>query len=302
MLTYNELTQSLVKLWTDTYDEIGKEIVNGLTQMNPLSIITVSGARGSVKQLAQLAGMRGLMFNQITEVIYELPVKCSFHKGLNMLEYFVTTHGARKGLADTALRTADAGYLTRRLCDVAQDVIINSKDCGTTEGALAHRITEEGEILEPIADRIFGKVSLATITDPQTKEAVITYDEVITRDDAKKINVIENAYDREYNEAADDQARDKIVSKYTALGFEVDEHAHLCVSVRSPLTCELVQGICSKCYGVDLSTFKLVEVGVSVGIIAAQSIGEPGTQLTMRTFHTGGVAGSATYARTNKYK
>lgn len=302
MLTYNELTQSLVKLWTDTYDEIGKEIVNGLTQMNPLSIITVSGARGSVKQLAQLAGMRGLMFNQFNEVIYELPVKSSFHKGLNMLEYFVTTHGARKGLADTALRTADAGYLTRRLCDVAQDVIINSRDCGTTEGALAHRITEEGEILEPIADRIFGKVSLATITEPKTNEVVITFDTIITRDDAKKINVIENAYVKEYNEAETDQAREKIINKYTQLGFDVDEHAHLCVSVRSPLTCELVQGICSKCYGVDLSTFKLVEVGVSVGIIAAQSIGEPGTQLTMRTFHTGGVAGSATIARTNQYK
>jgi len=302
MMTYNELTQSLVKLWTDTYDEIGKEIVNGLTQMNPLSIITVSGARGSVKQLAQLAGMRGLMFNQFNEVIYELPVKSSFHKGLGMLEYFVTTHGARKGLADTALRTADAGYLTRRLCDVAQDVIINAKDCGTTEGALAHRITEEGEILEPIADRIFGKISLATITDPQTKEEVIRFDEIISRDDAKKINKIENEYAKEYAAVETDEARDKIAAKYTKLGFDVDEHGHLCVSVRSPLTCELVQGICAKCYGVDLSTFKLVEVGVSVGIIAAQSIGEPGTQLTMRTFHTGGVAGSATIARTNQYK
>ncbi len=302
MMTYNELTQSLVKLWTDTYDEIGKEIVNGLTQMNPLSIITVSGARGSVKQLAQLAGMRGLMFNQFNEVIYELPVKSSFHKGLGMLEYFVTTHGARKGLADTALRTADAGYLTRRLCDVAQDVIINSRDCGTTEGALAHRIVEEGEVLEPIADRIFGKVSLATITDPETKEPVITWDMIITRDDAKRINQLENNYVKEYNACQTDPERDKVIKKYPNLGFDVDEHSHLCVSVRSPLTCELVQGICSKCYGVDLSTFKLVEVGVAVGIIAAQSIGEPGTQLTMRTFHTGGVAGSATIARTNQYK
>src|SRR4029077_1843129 len=184
------------------------------------------------------AGMRGLMFNQFNEVIYELPVKSSFHKGLGMLEYFVTTHGARKGLADTALRTADAGYLTRRLCDVAQDVIINSRDCGTTEGALAHRITEEGEILEPIADRIFGKVSLATITDPDTKQSVITTDEIISREDAKRINQIENAYAKEYALAETDEARDKIGVKYSKLGFDVDEHGHLCVSVRSPLTCE----------------------------------------------------------------
>src|SRR5450432_3266919 len=168
MLTYNEMTQSLVKLWTDTYDEIGKEIVNGLTQFNPLSITTVSGARGSVKQLAQLAGMRGLMFNQFNEVIYELPVKSSFHKGLNMLEYFVTTHGARKGLADTALRTADAGYLTRRLCDVSQDVIVKAIDCKTTDGILAHRILDQGEAIEHIADRIFGRLALCVITDPET--------------------------------------------------------------------------------------------------------------------------------------
>ena len=170
MLTYNEMTQTLVKLWTDTYNEIGNEIVAGLTQLNPLSIVTVSGARGSVKQLAQLAGMRGLMFNQFNEVIYELPVKSSFHKGLGMLEYFVTTHGARKGLADTALRTADAGYLTRRLCDVAQDVIVKSYDCGTSEGILAHRIVDQGEAIEQISDRIFGRVSLAVITDPDTGE------------------------------------------------------------------------------------------------------------------------------------
>src|SRR6476620_7878845 len=153
------MTQSLVKLWTDTYDEIGKEIVNGLTQMNPLSIITVSGARGSVKQLAQLAGMRGLMFNQFNEVIYELPVKSSFHKGLSMLEFFVTTHGARKGLADTALRTADAGYLTRRLVDVSQDVIVRAKDCDTTDGVYACRLTFEGKVIETMGERSFGRCS-----------------------------------------------------------------------------------------------------------------------------------------------
>jgi DNA-directed RNA polymerase subunit beta' len=302
MLTYNEMTQTLVKLWTDTYNEIGNEIVAGLKQLNPLSIVTVSGARGSIKQLAQLAGMRGLMFNQFNEVIYELPVKSSFHKGLSMLEYFVTTHGARKGLADTALRTADAGYLTRRLCDVAQDVIVKSLDCGTSEGILAHRIVEQGEAIEPITDRIFGRVSLATISDPETGEILATYQETITRDNAKKIATIENKFVAEYGAASSEDERQAISDRYRAYGFEADEHGYLSVIIRSPLTCELVQGICSRCYGTDLSTSKLVEVGVAVGIIAAQSIGEPGTQLTMRTFHTGGVAGSATIARTNQYK
>ena len=302
MLTYNEMTQSLIKLWTETYDEIGKEIVNGLTQFNPLSIITVSGARGSVKQLAQLAGMRGLMFNQFNEVIYELPVKSSFHKGLSMLEYFVTTHGARKGLADTALRTADAGYLTRRLCDVAQDVIINDVDCGTTDGVLAHRLIDEGEVIESLGERIYGRVSLSTIIDPATKEPVTEFDRIISREQSKRLTEIENDYFKAYSAAETEEGRTKAGKKYLDLGFLIDEHGQLCVQVRSPLTCEMHQGICSKCYGVDLSTFNLVEVGLSVGIIAAQSIGEPGTQLTMRTFHTGGVAGSATIARTNQYK
>jgi DNA-directed RNA polymerase subunit beta' len=302
MLTYNEMTQTLVKLWTDTYDEIGKEIVAGLTQMNPLSIVTVSGARGSVKQLAQLAGMRGLMFNQFNEVIYELPVKSSFHKGLNMLEYFVTTHGARKGLADTALRTADAGYLTRRLCDVAQDVIVKAHDCGTSEGIQAHRITDQGEAIEPISDRIFGRIALTTITDPDTGEQLSQYQEMITRDNANRIKQIENKFVAEYNAAPTDDEKNAVADRYRGYGFEADEHGYLSVAIRSPLTCELVQGICSKCYGTDLSSGRLVEVGVAVGIIAAQSIGEPGTQLTMRTFHTGGVAGSATIARTNQYK
>ena len=302
MLTYNEMTQTLVKLWTDTYDEIGKEIVNGLKQFNPLSITTVSGARGSVKQLAQLAGMRGLMFNQFNEVIYELPVKSSFHKGLSMLEYFVTTHGARKGLADTALRTADAGYLTRRLCDVAQDVIVKAHDCGTSEGILAHRIVDQGEPIEQIADRIYGRVSLSNITDPDTGDVLATYQVTITRDQAKRITAIENKFVAEFNAAETEEAKAAVVDRYRSFGFETDDHGNLSVLIRSPLTCELVQGICSYCYGWDLSSSRNVEVGVSVGIIAAQSIGEPGTQLTMRTFHTGGVAGSATIARTNQYK
>jgi len=302
MLTYNEMTQGLIKLWTDTYDEIGKEIVNGLQQFNPLSIITVSGARGSVKQLAQLAGMRGLMFNQFNEVIYELPVKSSFHKGLTMLEYFVTTHGARKGLADTALRTADAGYLTRRLVDVSQDVIIKRHECDTTEGIYVHRILDEGEVIEPIGDRMFGRVALTTLSDPKEGNQLIEIGTIITREQAKEVTRVENQFVAEMDAAESDEERNKVTEKYQKHGFEVNDHGQLTVLLRSPLTCELEQGICSKCYGIDLSTSKLVEVGVAVGIIAAQSIGEPGTQLTMRTFHTGGVAGSATIARTNQYK
>ncbi len=302
MMNYNEFTRELINLWTETYDKIGKEIVDGLKQMNPLSIITVSGARGSVKQLAQLAGMRGLMFNQFNEVIYELPVKSSFHKGLTMMEYFVTTHGARKGLADTALRTADAGYLTRRLCDVAQDVIVKSVDCGTTEGILAHRISDEGEMIEPISDRVKGRVALSEIKDPETGEFLTHFQEIISTATAEAILRVEKKYVEEYNAAETLDAKDAVAKRYRDLGFETNEHGYLSVVIRSPLTCELEQGICSTCYGTDLSTSKLVEVGVAVGIIAAQSIGEPGTQLTMRTFHTGGVAGSATIARTNQYK
>ncbi|HEY3781858.1 MAG TPA: DNA-directed RNA polymerase subunit beta' [Fimbriimonadaceae bacterium] len=302
MLTYNEMTLSLIKLWTDTYDEIGKEIVAGLKQFNPLSIITVSGARGSVKQLAQLAGMRGLMFNQFNEVIYELPVKSSFHKGLTMLEYFVTTHGARKGLADTALRTADAGYLTRRLVDVSQDVIIKQRDCETTEGILVHRILDEGEVIEPIGDRMFGRMAINELSDPATKEVVVPLDTLINKEMAKRVTQIENKFVEEADAVETEEARNVIMEKYQKHGYDFNDHGHLSVLLRSALTCELEQGICSKCYGVDLSTSKLVEVGVAVGIIAAQSIGEPGTQLTMRTFHTGGVAGSATIARTNQYK
>ncbi|MBS1719436.1 MAG: hypothetical protein JST35_03210, partial [Armatimonadetes bacterium] len=302
MLAYNEMTQQLTKLWQETYTQVGEEIVKSLEQFNPLSIVTVSGARGSIKQVAQLSGMRGLMLNQFNEVIYELPVKSSFHKGLNMLEYFVTTHGARKGLADTALRTADAGYLTRRLCDVAQDVIVKAHDCETQEGFYVHRLIEEGETIEHLADRVWGRVSLCTITDPDTKEVLASFDEMISQDQAKRIQAIETKYYNAFTKLTDENEIKKLADEYADLGFRIDEHGHCCVYLRSPLTCELEQGICSRCYGADLSTGKLVEVGVAVGIIAAQSIGEPGTQLTMRTFHTGGVAGSATIARTNQYK
>jgi len=302
LTSFREMQEKLVRLWTDTYDQIGSAIVSSMQQENPLSIITVSGARGSVKQLAQLSGMRGLMFNQFNEVIYELPVKNSFQKGLSMLEFFVTTHGARKGLADTALRTADAGYLTRRLVDVAQDVIIRAHDCGTTEGLNITRLFFEGKTIETIGDRAYSRVSLSNITDPATGEVIVEADQMIDDPVSAHLSKVDDAFMAEIEGAADDAAKDVIFEKYLAAGFTRDEHGRLGMKVRSTITCELEQGVCAKCYGRDLASHKLVEDGVAVGIIAAQSIGEPGTQLTMRTFHTGGVAGSKTIARTNQYK
>ncbi|HXH61530.1 MAG TPA: DNA-directed RNA polymerase subunit beta' [Fimbriimonadaceae bacterium] len=301
MTSFREMQEGLVRLWTDTYDQIGNAIVDNMKQMNPLSIITVSGARGSVKQLAQLSGMRGLMFNQFNEVIYELPVKNSFQKGLSMLEFFVTTHGARKGLADTALRTADAGYLTRRLVDVAQDVIVRADDCGTNDGILATKLTFEGKTIENIGDRAFGRISLHRLKSPNGG-VIVEADQVVSQDIADRLNAVEEEYSLEYDDAADEKQQSEIQDRYVKLGFQTDDHGRLGAVVRSPITCELDQGICAKCYGIDLATGKTVESGVAVGIIAAQSIGEPGTQLTMRTFHTGGVAGSKTIARTSQYK
>jgi DNA-directed RNA polymerase subunit beta' len=301
MTSFREMQESLVRLWTDTYDQIGNAIVDNMKQTNPLSIITVSGARGSVKQLAQLSGMRGLMFNQFNEVIYELPVKNSFQKGLSMLEFFVTTHGARKGLADTALRTADAGYLTRRLVDVAQDVIIRAIDCGTKDGILATKLTFEGKTIENIGDRAYGRLSVNALKGRDGKLIVGT-DEVVTQEIADKMNATEEKYAVELEECNTEEEQIKLQEEYKKLGFGIDDHGRLGATVRSAITCELDMGICGKCYGIDLATGKTVENGVAVGIIAAQSIGEPGTQLTMRTFHTGGVAGSKTIARTNQYK
>lgn len=301
LISFREMQDNLTRLWTSTYDEIGQAIVDSMEQENPLSIITVSGARGSIKQLAQLSGMRGLMFNQFNEVIYELPVKNSFQKGLSMLEFFVTTHGARKGLADTALRTADAGYLTRRLVDVAQDVIIRADDCGTTDGILAFRLISEGKVIETMGERAIGRVNLVNLYDPNGGDLVVAGDEIVTKAISDHLDRVEETYFQEY-EAGDLEAREKLTVKYSAAGFEFDDHGRLGAKVRSPITCQMDVGICAKCYGIDLSTKKVVESGVAVGIIAAQSIGEPGTQLTMRTFHTGGVAGSKTIARTNQYK
>jgi DNA-directed RNA polymerase subunit beta' len=302
MSSSREMQEKLVRLWTDTYDKIGGAITETMAQMNPLSIITVSGARGSIKQLAQLSGMRGLMFNQFNEVIYELPVKNSFQKGLSMLEFFVTTHGARKGLADTALRTADAGYLTRRLVDVAQDVIIRENDCGTNEGINAFRLISEGKVIESMGDRAEGRISQGEIRHPESGEVLMPHDTIIIESMCKALDAVEEAYYIELEGLSTDAEKEALREKHRQAGFVFDEHNRLGAKVRSPITCETELGMCAKCYGIDLSSKKVVETGVAVGIIAAQSIGEPGTQLTMRTFHTGGVAGSKVIARTNQYK
>jgi len=224
-------------------------------KFNAVYIMADSGARGSKQQIRQLAGMRGLMAKPSGEII-ETPITSNFREGLTVLQYFISTHGARKGLADTALKTADSGYLTRRLVDVAQDVIISEHDCGTMDSIEARAIVESGEIIEPLRDRISGRVTAERIADPFTGELISDMNEEITEE----------------------------------LAADIQEAGIERVKIRSVLTCATRRGVCAKCYGRDLATGKLVELGLAVGVIAAQSIGEPGTQLTMRTFHIGGTA------------
>jgi len=257
LITQSERKQQVLELWTRAAEDVADALLSGLDAFNPISIITTSGARGSTRQITQLAGMRGLMSDPFGNLIEDLPIKSNFHEGLSVLEYFISTHGARKGLADTALRTADAGYLTRRLVDVAQDVIVRGDDCGTANGVYVSLIEEGGDVIETVADRVRGRTALEDIFVPGQDEPLVAAGEIITDDMAKAID---------------------------AAGITR-------VGIRSPLTCELRQGICTKCYGRDMAIGRAVESGTAVGIIAAQSIGEPGTQLTMRTFHTGGVAG-----------
>ncbi|MBN2445284.1 MAG: DNA-directed RNA polymerase subunit beta' [Phycisphaerae bacterium] len=257
-----EMMKSLASDWrlpdgreTKTGDEKGKPY------LNPIHLMTDSGARGSVDQIRQLAGMRALMAKPSGEII-EAPIKANFREGLTVLEYFSSTHGARKGLADTALKTADSGYLTRKLADVAQNVITNEHDCGTVEGVTKSTIYKGEEVDIKLSELIIGRVARDTIRDPRTDEIIVRENELISRRIAQRL---------------EDKLEDG------GLGIES-------IRVRSPLTCESPRGICALCYGADLSAGKLVEEGMAVGIIGAQSIGEPGTQLTMRTFHTGGVA------------
>jgi len=268
VITNKERYNKIIDIWSEATDEVSKamfdeieksqRVENGKTYpgiFNPIFMMANSGARGNRDQIRQLAGMRGLMAKHSGEFI-ETPIIANFREGLSVLEYFISTHGARKGLADTALKTAFAGYLTRRLVDVAQDIVITTHDCGTMKGIDMEPIVESGEEKVSLRDRIFGRVLAEDLKDPYTGEII-----------AKR------------NEIIDEKLADKIV--HTG----IDK-----VKVRSPLTCEAGRGICAMCYGWDLSQRKLVSVGEAVGIIAAQSIGEPGTQLTMRTFHIGGAA------------
>jgi DNA-directed RNA polymerase subunit beta' len=260
-ITNGERYNKVIAIWSDVTEKISDMMFNEMERaeeashgFNPILLMADSGARGSKQQIRQLAGMRGLMAKPSGEII-ETPITANFREGLNVMEYFISTHGARKGLADTALKTADSGYLTRRLVDVAQDVIISEADCGTVDGIYVGSIVESGEIIEPLRDRIIGRVSLEKIKDYESK-IIVEINQEISED---------------------------LASAIQAAGIER-------VKIRSVLTCESRRGACVRCYGRNLATGKLVEIGEAVGVIAAQSIGEPGTQLTMRTFHIGGTA------------
>ena len=261
-ITNGERYNKVVAIWSDVTEKVADEMFEGLSafvskggQMNSIYTMADSGARGSKQQLRQLAGMRGLMAKPSGEII-ETPITANFREGLTVLQYFISTHGARKGLADTALKTADSGYLTRRLVDVAQDVIVSEEDCNTLDGLEMTALVEGGEIIENLRDRVVGRVALERVVDPFTGDTLVDINQEIDEDTAAQIQ---------------------------AAGIER-------VVIRSVLTCKSKRGLCRRCYGRNLATGALVELGEAVGVLAAQSIGEPGTQLTMRTFHIGGTA------------
>jgi len=256
LITEDERYDRVISIWSKAKDEVTEVLMKSMDKFNAIFMMANSGARGNVSQITQLAGMRGLMANPSGRII-ELPIKSNFREGLTVLEYFISTHGARKGLADTALRTADSGYLTRRLVDVAQDVIVREKDCGTDKGIRVTAIKDGKEEIEKLSDRLVGRTCFETLRHPETKEIIVRRNEEISEEVAdyiEKVGITE-------------------------------------VYIRNVLACRTSHGVCKLCYGRNLATGAEVEVGEAVGIIAAQSIGEPGTQLTMRTFHTGGVAG-----------
>lgn len=256
LITEDERYDRVISIWSKAKDEVTEVLMKSMDKFNAIFMMANSGARGNVSQITQLAGMRGLMANPSGRII-ELPIKSNFREGLTVLEYFISTHGARKGLADTALRTADSGYLTRRLVDVAQDVIVRERDCGTDKGIRVTAIKDGKEEIEKLSDRLIGRTCFETLRHPVTKEVIIGRNEEISEEVAEYIE----------NEGITE------------------------VYIRNVLACRTSHGVCKLCYGRNLATGAEVEVGEAVGIIAAQSIGEPGTQLTMRTFHTGGVAG-----------
>ena len=257
LVSDKERYEKVIEIWNKTTDDVADALMESLDSLNNLFIMAHSGARGSKNQIRQIGGMRGLMANATGKTI-EIPIKANFREGLSVLEYFISTNGARKGLADTALRTADSGYLTRRLVDVSHNVIVREDDCGTDEGIEVKAFTDGKEVIEKLKDRIVGRTALTDIADPQTGEILVEQDCEISED---------------------------VASRIEEAGIES-------VAIRSVMTCHSKTGVCAKCYGRNLATGEGVNIGEAVGITAAQSIGEPGTQLTMRTFHTGGVAGS----------
>lgn len=258
LITNDERYNAVIKVWEKTTNEVSKAMEDNFDDLNPIYMMVKSGARGNMNQLRQIAGMRGLMASTTGKAV-EIPIKSSFAEGLDALEYFISAHGARKGLSDTALRTADSGYLTRRLVDVSQDIIVREKDCGTDEGIMIYDIKDGNQIIEKLQERLVGRYPLHDVIDPQTNEVIADTNTMIT---------------------------EALADKIVAAGIERLE-------VRSVLGCHSKHGVCQKCYGMGLARRDLVSIGEAVGIIAAQSIGEPGTQLTMRTIHSGGVAGVA---------
>ncbi len=258
MLTNEERYNEVIKIWNETTNIVTDAMMENMDKFNNIYMMADSGARGAVNQIRQLAGMRGLMADTQGRAV-EIPIRANFREGLNVLEYFISSHGARKGLTDTALRTADSGYLTRRLVDVSQDVIVRENDCGTDEGEWVSEITDGKEIIEPLHDRILGRIAKENVVNPKTGDIIVYAGDMINDNQATKI-----------------------------INAGINK-----VCIRTVLTCKSKVGVCAKCYGTNLATGELVNVGEAVGIIAAQSIGEPGTQLTMRTFHAGGVAGGA---------
>ncbi|MCI5752846.1 MAG: DNA-directed RNA polymerase subunit beta' [Oscillospiraceae bacterium] len=254
-ISRDEKSKMFIKIWNDATDDVTAELKKNMDKYNPIWMMADSGARGSMGQIRQISGMRGLIANTSGATI-EMPIRSNYREGLNILEYFISSRGARKGLADTALRTADSGYLTRRLVDVSQDVIIHEEDCGTTEGLEIYTIKNGNETIEDLSERLLGRFLLDDLTDPETGAVIMSKNKLLNVNDAKKIV-------------------DSGVKK---------------IKIRSILECKAKSGICAKCYGANLTNNNIVTIGEAVGTIAAQSIGEPGTQLTMRTFHTGGIA------------
>jgi DNA-directed RNA polymerase subunit beta' len=256
LISDEERYNSVIHAWTEASENITKALITNLDRFNPVYMMSQSGARGNINQIKQLAGMRGLMADTSGKTM-EVPIKANFREGLNVLEFFISTHGARKGLADTALRTADSGYLTRRLVDVSQDVIVRELDCGTRKGIEVSAIKDGNEVIEELGERLLGRYTSENVIHPETGEVIVEASKMID---------------------------DRDIAQIIKAGIKK-------VKIRSVLTCHSEYGVCGKCYGANLSTGEECNVGEAVGIIAAQSIGEPGTQLTMRTFHTGGVAG-----------